>query len=106
MSAWSTALEMLPAATASLLASISRSTSSGPIRAIAAIQARATPAAATPKRLRRAPAPVSGGAICAQRAAASAPAARKKTAPSPAISQNQSKPAPTAKTSIAAKSAA
>ena len=41
---------MLPAATASLLALISRSTSRGPISAIAASQASATPATASPKR--------------------------------------------------------
>ena len=84
MSAWSTALAMSPSAAASWLASISRSTSSGPTSAIAAIQAsaeagdREAEAALLACRPRRRAA----GASWAQRAATRTPAARKKTAPS------------------------
>ena len=101
MSAWSTALARSPSAAAAWLASISRSTSSGPTRATAEIQAIARPrdgeaeAAALAAR-RRGAAPAPAGRSGRRPAT---PPARKKIAPSAAISQNQSIAAPTAKAS-------
>ena len=64
VSAWSTAPATFPSRNARWLALISRSTSSGPTSAIAAIQASASPATARPKR--RSPRrPLGGGDLLA-----------------------------------------